>query len=89
MFDGLDYSLPLIWVVWAGIKSVRETHHIYCLCSREEFAQKRCDSYTKHDQEYHEDASLDYWYEKVVLDHLVGDTMLAVARRLKKKMAGD
>jgi hypothetical protein len=74
---------PVVYVVWSGIKSVVSTHSIYCIVTKEEFAQKRVDAYTFKEKDYYLDhEQVDYWYETVWLDHLLGESMITKAREL-------
>lgn len=76
---------PVIFAVWSGIKRVPSTHSLRCLCTKEEDAKSRSEGYYKKELDYYEEDALEWWYEKLWLDHLFGEEMLRKAREIKRK----
>jgi len=85
----LKSDRPAVWIVWAGIKSIPATHHIYCICSKEGYAIGRVDGYKAREREYYEGTEAEYWYDWVWIDHLVGEEGLDRARKILRERRRD
>lgn len=76
---------PIIFAVWSGIQRIPSTHSLRRLCTKEEDAKLVCNGQYAKELDYYEEDALEWWYEKLWLDHLYGEQMLRKAREIKRK----
>lgn len=78
---------PCVWLVWAGVQTIAETHNLRAICSSEEKAKERVDYQERGEAYYYQEYDrepLHYWYERMWLDHLYGEECMNAAREAMK-----
>ena len=77
----------LVYLVWSGVRRLRETHNLRRICTEENVAELCVQNMLEHDKEYfHDWEILDYWVEPRELDHLYGEDSLKKGRDVLREL---